>query len=210
MKEREKERFRREAIRVSTDADYNLFQRLVAEAKLEGLVDIIYVNIAGIESFKSSSYLEVARTCVRFMALQKEGCLPRPLRQLGNRSFSRDKIITCRDVKDQIIYDGDIADCPLPARDLLLHAGMDDDWQEVYFWNLGSAKDLKSHQTSAGCLLLKKPRVFLFTDELINLATGEFVTVQKHQPLAGFISQTFEVYQIINGEIIRIWADYTD
>jgi len=200
----------KEVLRVNTIEDYYLFQRLIAETKLNDLVDIWFLNIAGTKLFTDPPYLEAARTCIRIMALQKEGCLSiRPVRD-GFHLFSSDKIITCRDIKNKMIYEGDIADCPLPALDLLSQAGMGNDWHRVCSWNLGNIKDLKSHQTSTGCLLLKEPGVFLFTDELSKLVTGEFVTVQKHQPWVGFISMTFEGYQIINGEIFRIWADYTD
>lgn len=201
---------KKEILRVSTIEDYYLFKQLTTEAQLNDRLDVVCLNVGELKLFKDAPYLEAARTGLRLMTLQKEGCLPLWPSREGNRLFSMDRIITCFDVNNQIIYEGNIADCPFPARNLFLQAGMNNDWHVVCFWNLGNVKDLKSHQTSTGCLLLKEPGVFLFTVELAGLATGEFITVQKHQPWIGYVSQIFEGYQIIGGKTFRIWASYTD
>lgn len=213
-----------ETIRFSSLNDVSLFERLVHEAQLEKQIKIwwfpedpedidsqIYGRVRAWEPRYYERYLEAVRTFIRKKALFQNGCENIWPGKTGRQTlFSFDHIITYRDIEDNPIFEGKIEECQLPTELLLSQAGMGNDWHEVYFWNLGNVKDLKSHQTSTGCLLLKKPGVFLFTDELSKLATGEFVTLQKHQPWVGFISMTFEGCQIINGEIIRIWADYTD
>ena len=226
----EREKPQKEFIRASLFKDYETFNRLIREAQLEEQFGVsrvpedpqsedsqIYGAVRAWDFDHYKRYLEAVRTFLRKRALKKEECLSVWPGRGGaiTHLFSLDKIVVCRDSKNEIIYEGEITNCTSPvyyfADDLLSRAGRGDDWHEVCFWDLGGIEELGKSHTLTGCLLLKEPGVFLFTDELSRLTKGEFVTVQKHQPWCGFSSIIFEGYhQNINGDVFRVWANFTD
>lgn len=198
---------KKENLRVSTIDDYFLFKRLTTEAQLNDLIDVIWLNVGEMGLFRDTPYLNSAKLGLRIMALQKERS-SRWFREEGHHtsyssSDKSEKIVICRDENNQIICKANIFNLPFPAHDLLLQAGRGGKWREVCFWKLlGEGKNIMDFLTPTGCLLFKQAGVFLFTDELYRLLKGEFVIAPS--------SDAFEGYQIINGEIFRIWAEYTD
>jgi len=213
-----------EFIRASLPEDNFLFRKLIDEAQIGESVQVLYFRedpnnpedqvwseIRAWDKDHYVKYLEAVRSFLRAKALEKCGSLPVwPGTRKPEGYFLSDHIIVCHDATDQKIYEGKIEECSFEAQKLLAVGEREDDWGKVIFWDLGTMEDLMKHKTLTGALCLREPGVFLFSDELSELETGNFVAVQKHQFCPGYDRITFEGYQQMAGRIYRIWAQYID
>lgn len=84
------------------------------------------------------------------------------------------------------------------------------DWDRIHVWKLGSLESLEHFMRGQNYLALPETGVVLFSDEIKKLKSGKKLTTFHGAGIEGYLMESKEIYKVVNDELLRVIASFSD